>query len=178
MRPDRFHTHSAGPDAAALQAALDKCNALMQDRGVSAMGLAVHGKDNLDSVVQGVFGDSVVRVLDRDNKLDLKGITTHLLTEKIQLRKLEGPVVAAFVDAHMLDKIVPSLGVTDIVYVPWTPDDLSAYVAEHPSSKEIYRGAAPGSLAASADPLTGAPADESTNEIRAPALLRGALTRD
>ena len=41
------------------------------------------------------FGDDVIRVLDRDNRLDLKGITLHLLTEKIQLRKLEGPVVAA-----------------------------------------------------------------------------------
>lgn len=104
------------------------------------MGLAVHGKDNLDSVVQGVFGGSVVRVLDRDNKLELKGITTHLLTEKIHLRKLEGPVVAAFVDAHMLDKIVPSLGVTDVVYVPWTPDDLISYLAGNPSSQEIFRG--------------------------------------
>ena len=52
-------------------------------------------KNNLDGVVNTEFGDDVIRVLDRDNRLDLKGITLHLLTEKIQLRKLEGPVVAA-----------------------------------------------------------------------------------
>lgn len=142
MGPDRFHTYSTGPDEAALQAALEKCHALMQARGISVMALAVHAKNNLDGVVQSVFGDSVVRMLDRDNKSELKGITTHLLTEKIQVRKLEGPVVAAFVDAHKLDGIVSSLGVTDSVYVPSTADDLNAYLASNPSSEEIYRDAA------------------------------------
>jgi len=143
LGPDRFHTHSTGPDEVALQAALDKCHALMQARGLSVMALAVHAKDNLDGVVPRVFGYNVVRMLDRDNKSELKGITTHLLTEKIQVRKLEGPIVAAFVDVHKLDGIVASLDVTDIVYVPWTPDDLNAYLSSNPSSKEIYRDAAP-----------------------------------
>jgi len=62
------------------------------------MGLAVHGKNNLDGVIRSVFGDDVIRVLDRDNKLDLKGIAIQLLTEKIQIRRLEGPVLAAFVE--------------------------------------------------------------------------------
>lgn len=144
MGPNRFHTHSTGPDEAALQAALDKCHALMQDRGLSVMALAVHAKSNLDGVVQRVFGDGIVRALDRDNKSELKGITTLLLTEKIRLRKLEGPVLAAFVDAHKLDGIVSSLGVTDIVYVPWTLDDLSFYAAANSSSEAIYRGTARG----------------------------------
>jgi hypothetical protein len=141
LGPNRFHTLSIGPDEAALQAALDKCRVLMQARGLSVMALAVHAKNNLDGVVQRVFGDSVVRSLDRDNKSELKGITTLLLTEKIRLRKLEGPVVAAFVEAHKLDGIVSSLGVTDIVYVPWTPEDLNAYLSSNPSSEEICRGA-------------------------------------
>lgn len=139
MIPERFHTHSVGPDEAALRAAFLQCSALMQQRNSATMGLAVHNKSNLDGVVRTVFGDSVVKVLDRDNKLDLKGITIHLLTEKIQLRKLEGPVVAAFVDPHKLDKIVSSAGVTDIVFVPWAVEELPAYLAAHPSSQEIFR---------------------------------------
>jgi hypothetical protein len=139
LTPERFHTHSVGPDEAALRAAFLQCSALMQQRNRANMGLAVHNKSNLDGVVRTVFGDSVVKVLDRDNKLDLKGITIHLLTEKIQLRKLEGPVVAAFVDPHKLDKIVSSVGVTDIVFVPWATEALPIYLAEHPSSREIFR---------------------------------------
>lgn len=139
MTPERFHTYSEGPDEAALRAAFLQCSALMQQRHGATMGLAVHNKSNLDGVVRTVFGDSVVKVLDRDNKLDLKGITIHLLTEKIQLRKLEGPVVAAFVDPHKLDKIVSSAGVTDIVFVPWAAEELPIYLAAHPLSREIYR---------------------------------------
>ncbi|MDO8771628.1 MAG: hypothetical protein Q7K57_23545 [Burkholderiaceae bacterium] len=139
MTPKRFHTHSMGPDEAALRAAFLPCSALIQQPKGATMGLAVHNKSNLDGVVRTVFGDSVVKVLDRDNKLDLKGITIHLLTEKIQLRKLEGPVVAAFVDPHKLDKIVSSVGVTDIVLVPWAAEELPIYLAAHPSSQEIFR---------------------------------------
>jgi hypothetical protein len=139
LTAERFHTHSVGPDEAALRAAFLQCSALMQQRNRATMGLAVHNKGNLDGVVRTVFGDGVVKVLDRDNKLDLKGITIHLLTEKIQLRKLDGPVVAAFVNPHKLDKIVSSAGVTDIVFVPWAAEDLPIYLAAHPLSQEIFR---------------------------------------
>ena len=139
MTPERFHTHSVGPDEAALRAAFLQCSALMQQRHGATIGLAVHNKGNLDGVVRTVFGDSVVKALDRDNKLERKGITIHLLTEKIQLRKLEGPVVAAFVDPHKLDKIVSSAGVTDIVFVPWAEEELPIYLAAHPTSQEIFR---------------------------------------
>ena len=51
------------------------------------MGLAVQSKNNLDGAIRNVFGDDVIRVLDRDNKLNLKGITIQLLTEKIHFRR-------------------------------------------------------------------------------------------
>jgi hypothetical protein len=149
LTPERFHTHSVGPDEAALRAAFLQCSALMQQRHGATIGLAVHNKGNLDGVVRTVFGDSVVKALDRDNKLERKGITIHLLTEKIQLRKLEGPVVAAFVDPHKLDKIVSSAGVTDIVFVPWAEEELPIYLAAHPTSQEIFR-APPGDEPAAA----------------------------
>ena len=86
MTIDRFHTHSVGVDEEALGEAFRHCGALMQARGCSTMGLAVHSKNNLDGAIRSVFGDDVIKVLDRDNKLDLKGIKIQLLTEKIQVR--------------------------------------------------------------------------------------------
>lgn len=80
MASARFHTRSVGPDEAALRAAFLQCSVLMQQRECATMGLAVHSKNNLDGVVRTVFGDDVIRVLDRDNKLELKGVTIHLLT--------------------------------------------------------------------------------------------------
>ena len=139
MSPNRFHTVSVGSDEQALRFAFQKCGALLQSRGCTAMGLAVHSKANLDSVVKTVFGDDVVHVLERDNKLEMKGITLYLLTDKIQLRKLEGPVVAAFIDPDKLDKIISCYGVTDVVFVPWATEDLPTYLVTHPSSEEIFR---------------------------------------
>lgn len=136
---DRYHTTSIGPDEEALRAAFLKCGELMKVRGCAVMGLAVHTKNNLDGAIRSVFGEDVVRVLDRDNKLDLKGIVIHLLTEKIQLRRLEGPVLAAFLNPKKLDKIVACSGVTDIVLVPWAAEEHAGYLKAHPDSREIFR---------------------------------------
>lgn len=136
---DRYHTTSIGPDEEALRAAFLKCGDLMKARGCAVMGLAVHAKNNLDGVIRTVFGDDVVRVLDRDNRLDLKGIVIQLVTEKIQIRRLEGPVLAAFIDPKKMDKIVASGGVTDIVFVPWAAEEHAGYLKAYPDSREIFR---------------------------------------
>ncbi len=139
MTIDRFHTRSIGSDEEALRVAFRHCGALLLTRGCTTMALAVHTKNNLDGVISSVFGEAVVRALDRDNKLDIKGITIQLLTEKIQLRKLNGPVLAAFVDPAKLDTIIACSGVTDIVFVPWAAEEHAVYVAAYPSSQEIFR---------------------------------------
>jgi hypothetical protein len=136
---DRYHTTSIGPDEEALRAAFLKCGDLMKARGCTVMGLAVHTKNNLDGVIRTVFGEDVVRVLDRDNRLDLKGIVIQLLTEKIQVRRLEGPVLAAFIDPKKMEKIVASSGVTDFVFVPWAAEEHAGYVKAYPDSTEIFR---------------------------------------
>lgn len=136
---DRHHTTSIGPDEEALRAAFFKCSDLMKERGTTVMGLAVHTKNNLDGVIRTVFGDSVVRVLDRDNRLELKGTVIQLITEKIQVRRLEGPVLAAFIDPKKMDKIVACTGVTDVVFVPWAAEEYAGYLKAHRASKELFR---------------------------------------
>lgn len=136
---DRYHTTSVGPDEEALRAAFLKCGDLMKARGCTVMGLAVHTKNNLDGVVRSVFGEDIVRVLDRDNRLDLKGIVIQLITEKIQIRRLEGPVMAAFIDPKKMGKIVAASGVTDTVFVPWAAEENVGYLNAYPDSKKIFR---------------------------------------
>lgn len=111
---------------------------LLQSRRSEIMGLAVHTKAQLDGTVRGVLGDDVVKGLDRNNRVQLKGITIQLLTEKIQVRKLDGPVLAAFVSPAKLDKIVACQGVTDLVFVPWDASELQAYEAEFPESTPVF----------------------------------------
>lgn len=134
MTMARHHTRSSGPDANALREAFRLSCELLQSRHSEIMGLAVHTNAQLDGIVRDVLGHEVVRGLDRNNRVQLKGITIQLLTEKIQVRKLDGPVLAAFVSAAKLDKIIACQGVTDIVFVPWETAELQAYEAEFPES--------------------------------------------
>ena len=73
---DRYHTTSIGPNKEAQRAAFLRCGDLMKARECAVMGLAVHTTNNLDGVVRSVFGEDVVRVLDRDNRLNLKSIVS------------------------------------------------------------------------------------------------------
>ena len=103
MTTARHHTRSSGPDAHALREAFRLSCELLQSRRSEIMGLAVHTKAQLDGTVRDVLGDDVVKGLDRNNRVQFKGITIQLLTEKIQVRKLDGRVLAAFVSPAKLD---------------------------------------------------------------------------
>jgi len=134
----RHHTRSSGPDVDALRAAFRLSCELLQSRRSEIMGLAVHTKAQFDGTLRDVLGDDVVKCLDRNNRVQIKGITFHLLTEKIQVRKLDGPVLAAFVSPAKLDKIIACQGVTDLVFVPWEATELQAYGAEFPESIPVF----------------------------------------
>ncbi|WP_158615604.1 hypothetical protein [Comamonas sp. BIGb0124] len=63
----------------------------------------------------------------------------QLITEKIQFRRLEGPVLAAFIDLRKMEKVVASSGVTDVVFVPWAAEEHAGYLSTYPDSKELFR---------------------------------------
>ncbi|ASI68594.1 hypothetical protein BA022_08505 [Diaphorobacter nitroreducens] len=110
----------------------------MRSRGLSMMGLAVPSKASLGDVIHSVYGDQVTRLLDRDNRSELRGTVIQLLTEKIQVRRLNGPVLAAGIAPTLLLRIVAALGVTDIVFVPATSADLETYLEAFPDSLACY----------------------------------------
>lgn len=130
-----FHT-GAGLGDAALLAAYRCCEALMRSRGLTMMGLAVHSKASLDGAIRAAYGDMVTRLLDRENRSELRGTVIQLLTEKIQVRRLHGPVLAAYVAPASLRRVIGAQGVTDIVFVPQTPSDLDDYLKACPDSLE------------------------------------------
>ncbi|WP_298434935.1 hypothetical protein [Ottowia sp.] len=132
-----FHT-LAGLGDASLLAGYRFCEGLMRSRGLAMMGLAVRSKANLDGSIRAVYGDMVTRLLDRENRSDLRGTVVQLLTEKIQVRRLTGPVLAAYLAPALLPRVIAAQGVTDIVFVPQTESDLEDYLEACPDSTECY----------------------------------------
>lgn len=134
----RHHTRSSGPAADALREATRLSCELLQSRQSDIMGLAVHTKVLLEGTLRDVLGNELVKGLDRNNRVQLKGITIQFLTEKIQVRKLDGPVLAAFLSPAKFDKIIGCQGVTDLVFVPWETAELQAYEAAFPDSVPLF----------------------------------------
>lgn len=133
-----FHTRAAGGDEVSLQTAYRFCDGLMRSHGLSMMGLAVPSKASLGGVIHAVYGDQVTRLLDRENRSELRETVIQLLTEKIQVRRLNGPVLAAGIAPASLLRIVAAQGVTDIVFVPATSADLETYLEAISDSVACY----------------------------------------
>lgn len=135
-----FYLSAAEPRPLVLASALDRCLQLLQDRASHEMALALASKDQLVGPLVDALGAEAVRAIERDNVHVRKGLVVHLLTPKIQRRRMQGPVLAVGLSVALLDRVVTALGVTDVVFVPDSSDDLADYLARLPGSEEVAVG--------------------------------------
>ena len=50
---------------------------------------------------------------------------------------MQGPVLAVGLSAALLDRVLTAQGVTDVVFVPDSSEDLADYLTHFPASKEV-----------------------------------------
>lgn len=134
----RHQTRSSGPAADALREAFRLSCELLQSRRSDIMGLAVYTKALLEGTVRDALGIELVKGLDGNNRVQLQGITIPLLTEKIQVRRLDGPVLAVFVRTARFDKTIGCQGVTDLEFVLWEPAELQDHEAAFADSLPLF----------------------------------------
>jgi len=121
-----FYNPIFGDANAALRNAFHLCGKLAVEGRYADITLAVPGKTNLDGMISEFIGEQATRSLQRDNKLDLHGLTLNLATQRIAVRH-RGPVLAAFVSIKYIRVLAKSHYVTDLVYIPWQEDELPAF---------------------------------------------------
>ncbi|WP_145744437.1 hypothetical protein [Variovorax beijingensis] len=92
MTMARHHTQSSGPVADTLREAFRPGCGQQQSRGSDVMGVAVRTKAQLDGTVSEVLGDEVAKALNRNNRVQLKGITIQLLRPQQSHDHLRGPL--------------------------------------------------------------------------------------
>lgn len=136
-----FYNPTAG-DPNALRNAFHHCGQLAATGQHAHITLAVPAKGNLDGLISAFLGDQATRILQRDNKLDLNGITLHLATGRIPVRH-RGPVLAAFATMKHVKTLSQSHYMTDLVYVPWQEDELPAFRKLFPEAQPIPEAPAP-----------------------------------
>ena len=136
-RYQRFHLR-VGTDAEVdLRHAHQHCLELLRATGANMLGLALQDKSRLDRRVAGVFGEDVVRNLDRDNRHELRGLTIQLLTERIRVRRLAGPILVAFVEPDRVARLADCVGVTGLVYLPANQQHCEDYERMEPESRPL-----------------------------------------
>jgi hypothetical protein len=90
--------------------------------------LAIPGKDNLEGHIETVLGSSAVRELKKTNTLRLSKGTIELMTHNLGSSSFPGPVLAVFPTVRLLNKIDDLSGPTEILVVPWVPDEVQAWI--------------------------------------------------
>lgn len=130
-----FHTTKPGPWIDDFQTALVKAVVLAQENGTNEVAIAVHQKGNLTGVIEEAIGEAAVKqLLKPAGYIDFEGVRLFVITEKIRSGFRHGVIVAAHVSTKFMEKLTADYRTTDVVYVPWQPDELTAYLQKHTST--------------------------------------------
>jgi hypothetical protein len=121
---------SEGPNEEALKKALTWLQQLgEQDSEKQDALLAVNTKNQLDGVLSSVIGDGPANELDKKNPLRLGDVEIRLMTNRINPQGWQsGPILALYPDKNLLDKIDDLYGVTDVLILPWSKDEVEVWI--------------------------------------------------
>jgi hypothetical protein len=138
---------SGNEPVAAFEAAMVFGVRLLRQSGCRELAVALPDKAYLSEMVARVLGSNIAKALDRDNTYVHRGLTLHLLTPRIQRRRLNGPLIAIGLDARQLETVLAPQGLTDVIFLPLSSsaaEDLADYLERYPHSKLLPAKSAPG----------------------------------
>ena len=133
----KYHVKSEGPNQKGFLKGLEHAIKIAIDNGSNEVALAVHGKSNLSGTIQDALDETFVKQLKKDGVINYRGIKVFLLTEKIQSGFESGVILACHASGRYLVKLINDYRATDIVYVPWHPDELAAYLEKYDSQEIV-----------------------------------------
>lgn len=131
----KYHVKSEGPNQEGFLKGLESAIKIAIKNGTNEVALAVHGKSNLSGAIQDALDETFVKQLKKDGFINNKGIKIFLLTERIQSSFESGVILACHASGKYLNKLINDYRATDIVYVPWHPDEVAVYLEKYDSQE-------------------------------------------
>lgn len=123
------YIHSEGPKTDSVKQGLGWLLNLGQNESKKSALLAVPVLDNLSGIIAEVLGDSAVKALKNGNSLNLNSIVSvSLLTERKDVPKHQGTVLAVYPNKKLLDKIDNMREVTDVLVIPWSLQEVQYWI--------------------------------------------------
>ncbi len=124
-----YHTETTGPSVEDFQTAFAKAIGIAIENDLNEILIFVHGKTNLDGVVSDAIGGIADKLQKPGGTVNIEGITIYLETEKVRSPFRRGIIIAAHLSTKLLNMTDPRA--TDLVYVPWSPEELDDYLSNN-----------------------------------------------
>jgi hypothetical protein len=131
-----YYIDAYGSDTALLVRGIAKTVSLAKSSNLQQVAVAVHDKDQVrtSNIWEEAIGKSATKELAK-GKATISGCTMHLLTERIEPAGFtRGPILAAAISTKFLKRILKHRKATDIVFVPWTPEELAEFKRDNPDA--------------------------------------------
>jgi hypothetical protein len=131
-----YYIDSYGSDTQLLVRGIAQTLSLARSSKMRQAAVAVHTKDQvLHSIIwEEAIGKIPTKNLAKgETKID--SCTLYLLTERIDPADfVQGPILAAAISTKFLKKVLKNRKATDIVFVPWTPEELEEFKRDNPDA--------------------------------------------
>lgn len=131
-----YYIDSYGSDTELLVRGIAKTVSLAKVAKLSQAAVAAHDRKQVSgsNIWEEAIGKAATKSLGT-GKVIINGCTFHLLTERIDPAGfIRGPILAAAIATKFLEKVIKSRNATDIVFVPWTPEELEEFKQNHPAA--------------------------------------------
>lgn len=123
------YIRSEGPKPDAVKRGLVWLLGLGRKENRKSALLAVPVMDNLSGVIEEVLGERAIKALKQGSTVNLESVVSvSLLTERKDVFNHQGPVIAIYPNKKLLDKIDNMRGVTDVLVIPWSLQEIQYWI--------------------------------------------------
>jgi hypothetical protein len=134
-----YYIDSYGSDTELLLRGIAQTINLAKSSQLFEAAVAAHDKRQVSgsNIWEDAIGKAATKSLGA-GKVIINGCTMHLLTERIDpIYFVRGPILAAAISTKFLEKVIKNRKVTDVVFVPWAPEELEEFKQKHPDANSF-----------------------------------------
>jgi hypothetical protein len=84
-----------------------------------------------------ILGEKATTLFLRKRVANINGTVFHLETDRLKLPRRRALLFGPFIDTQTLERAIAYHDAKAVVYLPWSPHDLEAYMVLHPRSLTI-----------------------------------------
>jgi hypothetical protein len=131
-----YYIDSYGSDTGLLLRGITQTVKLAKSSKLSQAAVAAHDKRQVSgsNIWEEAIGRAATKSLGA-GKVIINGCTMHLITERIDpMDFIRGPILAAAISTKFLEKVIKNRKATDIIFVPWAPEELKEFKQNHPEA--------------------------------------------